>query len=92
MITAEEKKELIEWVKNLENPLLLEHLMELKNSSDSDYVYIVSDQERIAIQEGIDSLENYGGVSHEEVIKMTKNKYPNLFKDKDESHLVKKSS
>lgn len=81
MITAEEKQDLIEWVKNLENQSLLNYLMELKNSSNSDKIYIVSDQERIAIKEGIESLENEGGVSHEDVMKMTREKYPNLFKD-----------
>ncbi len=81
MITAGEKQDLIDWIKNLENQSLLNYLMELKNSSDSDKIYIVSDQERIAIKEGIESLENEGGVSHEDVMKMTREKYPNLFKD-----------
>jgi hypothetical protein len=81
MITAGEKQDLIDWITNLENQSLLQHLMELKNSIDSDKIYIVSDQERIAIKEGIDSLENEGGVSHEDVMKMTREKYPNLFKD-----------
>jgi hypothetical protein len=81
MITAGEKQDLIDWIKNLENQSLLNYLMELKNSSDSDKIYIVSDQERIAIKEGIESLENEGGVSHKDVMKMTREKYPNLFKD-----------
>jgi hypothetical protein len=81
MITAGEKQDLIDWITNLENQSLLNYLMELKNSSDSDKIYIVSDQERIAIKEGIESLENEGGVSHEDVMKMTREKYPNLFKD-----------
>jgi hypothetical protein len=81
MITAGEKKDLIDWIINLENQSLLNYLMELKNSSDSDKIYIVSDQERIAIKEGIESIENEGGVSHEDVMKMTREKYPNLFKD-----------
>ncbi|MFN3999452.1 hypothetical protein [Algoriphagus sp.] len=81
MITAGEKQDLIDWITNLENQSVLNYLMELKNSNDSDKIYIVSDQERIAIKEGIESLENEGGVSHEDVMKMTREKYPNLFKD-----------
>lgn len=81
MITAGEKQDLINWITNLENQSLLNYLIELKNSSDSEKIYIVSDQERIAIKAGIDSLENEGGISHEDVIKMTREKYPNLFKE-----------
>lgn len=59
---------------------MLEHLMELKKSSETEKIYQVSDLEREAIQEGIKSLEEEGGISNEDVMKMTKKKYPNLFK------------
>lgn len=82
MITEENRRELIDWISSLENQFMLERLMELKNSSESDKIYIVSDQERIAIKEGIVSIKKEGGVSHEEVMEMTKKKYPKLFKNK----------
>jgi hypothetical protein len=80
MITEANKRELIDWITSLENQSMLEHLMELKNSDETEKIYIVSDLERRAIQEGIDSLEKEGGIADEEVKKITKAKYPNLFK------------
>lgn len=80
MITEENKKELIDWINNLENLSMLEHLMELKNTCETEEIYRVSDLEREAIQDGIKSLEEEGGISHEDVMKMTKKKYPNIFK------------
>lgn len=80
MITEAEKRELIDWISTLENQSMLEHLMELKNSNETEKIFHVSDLEREAIEEGIKSLEEEGGVSHEDVMKMTKKKYPNLFK------------
>lgn len=80
MITEAAKRELIDWISTLENQSMLEHLMELKKSSETEKIYQVSDLEREAIQEGIKSLEEEGGISNEDVMKMTKKKYPNLFK------------
>lgn len=80
MITEAEKRKLIDWISTLENQSMLEHLMELKKSSETEKIYQVSDLEREAIQEGIKSLEEEGGISNEDVMKMTKKKYPNLFK------------
>jgi hypothetical protein len=80
MITEANKKELIDWISSLENQSMLEHLIELKNSDKTEKIYMVSDLERIAIQEGIDSLEKEGGISDEEVTKITRKKYPHLFK------------
>ena len=80
MITEANKKELIDWISSLKNQSMLEHLIELKNSDKTEKIYMVSDLERIAIQEGIDSLEKEGGISDEEVTKITRKKYPHLFK------------
>ncbi|OOG74834.1 hypothetical protein [Algoriphagus sp. A40] len=92
MITEENRRELIDWISSLENQFMLQHLMELKNSTESDRIYMVSDQERIAIKEGIESFKKEGGVSHDEVLQLTKKKYPNLFKNKLKSFGQKRRS
>lgn len=37
-------------------------------------------EQKMAIDEGLKSLEDNGGISHQNVMAETKNRYPNLFK------------
>ena len=48
------KSELIEWIKNLENPQLLNNLIFLKeNQGKADWWESISEQEREKIQQGL---------------------------------------
>lgn len=40
----------------------------------------LTDEEKAAIDKGLQSIKAGGVMSHEEVIKLTKKKYPKLFK------------
>lgn len=77
MISAEEKEDLIDWIKNLENQSLLKHLMELKVANET--VFEVSDQQREAIEIALKSIEEGKGIPHEGVMKNMKTKYPKYF-------------
>ncbi len=80
MITEAAKKELIDWISTLENKSMLDHLMELKKSSETEKIYQVSDLEREAIDVALKSIEEGKGVSHEEVTEKFRKKYPKIFK------------
>lgn len=80
MITEDKKKELIDWISNLENQSMLEHLMELKNTDESEKIYFVSEAEREGIERGLDDLREGRVKSHDEVKKEIKSKYPRFFK------------
>lgn len=40
----------------------------------------ITKEQELAIDEGLKSLEEHGGIPHEEVMNRTKQRYPNLFK------------
>lgn len=80
MITEAAKRELIDWISILENQSMLEHLMELKKSSETEMIYNVSDLEREAIDAALKSIEEGKGVPHEEVTEKFRKKYPKIFK------------
>lgn len=79
MITAGEKQDLINWITNLENQSLLQHLIELKEANET--IFQVSDQEREAIEIALKSIDQGKGIPHDEVMKNMKVKYPKLFND-----------
>jgi hypothetical protein len=82
MITAGEKQDLIDWITNLENQSLLQHLMELKAANESnETIFQVSEQEREAIEIAMKSIDQGKGIPHDEVMKNMKTKYPKLFND-----------
>lgn len=80
MITEDKKKELIDWISSLENQSMLEHLMELKNSNETEKIYFVSEEEREGIERGLDDLKEGRVKAHENVKKELKSKYPRFFK------------
>jgi hypothetical protein len=80
MITEAAKRELIDWISTLENQSMLEHLMELKNSNESEKIYQVSDLEREGIDAALKSIEEGKGVPHEEVTAKFRKKYPKIFR------------
>lgn len=80
MITEDNKKELIDWITNLENQTMLEHLMELKNTGETEKIYYVSEAEREGIERGLEDLKEGRIKSHDEVKKELKSKYPPFFK------------
>jgi hypothetical protein len=79
MITEDKKKELIDWISNLENQSMLEHLMELKNTDETEKIYYVSEAEREGIERGMKDLKEGRIKSHDEVKKDLKSKYPRFF-------------
>lgn len=79
MITEAEKRKLIDWISTLENQSLLEQLMELKKSSETEKIHIVSDVEREGIERGLNDLKDFRLKSQEDVKKEMKSKYPRFF-------------
>jgi RAB protein geranylgeranyltransferase component A len=81
MMTLAEKQELIDWVKNLEDQTLLQHLKELKDSEESEKgAYLISEPEREGIMRGMEDLANGRVKTHEEVQAELREKFPHFFK------------
>ncbi|HSF55554.1 MAG TPA: hypothetical protein VLA71_17495 [Algoriphagus sp.] len=80
MITEENRKKFIDCISSLENQFMLEHLMELKNSSEADKIYMISDQEREGIKRGLEDLENGKVKTNEEVKAELRNKFSHFLK------------
>ena len=64
------KIELAKVVLDIENPKLIEEIINLINSKIN-----LTDKQKVAIDEAIYSLENNGGISHSMVMEETKNRY-----------------
>ncbi len=80
MITAGEKQDLIDWIKNLENQSLLQHILELKEAHESnETIFQVSETEREGINRGLDDWENGRIKTHKEMKDELKLKFPHLF-------------
>lgn len=71
----DEKKNLIHWVENMNDPNLLAALQEFKKSTEDGWWNLISDAEHKAIQEGIAQLERGEGIAHEVVMEEIKAKY-----------------
>lgn len=74
-----EKLELIEWIIQQENTSLLQQLIDIKKTFEDPKVEL-SNHEKQAVQEAVDTIKSQGTISHEEVIEETKQRYAHLFK------------
>lgn len=81
MITPAEKQELIDWIKNLENQTLLQHLKDLKESEENEKeFYLVSEPEREGILKGLEDFANGRIKTNEDVKEEIRKKFPHFFK------------
>ena len=62
-------------VLDIENPKLIEEIINLINSKSN-----LNDKQKVAIDEAIHSLENNEGISHNIVMEETRNRYSKYFK------------
>ena len=69
------KIELAKVVLDIENPKLIEEIINLINSKSN-----LNDKQKVAIDEAIHSLENNEGISHNLVMEETQNRYSKYFK------------
>jgi len=69
------KIELLKVVLDIENPKLIEEIIQLIQSKST-----LTEKQKIAIDEAIFSLENNEGISHNMVMEETKNRYAKYFK------------
>jgi predicted transcriptional regulator len=81
MITAAEREELVEWVKNLDDAYIIQQLIELKRNEEDEFETKISDAEKTAIDQALDSYQEGRFHTQDEVEKHLKKKFPQLFKD-----------
>ncbi len=75
-----EKLSLIQWLAGINDIRIIKQFKSLQQSSEAEGSVTLSDAEKSAIDEGLQSIQKGHIQSHEAVMKTTKEKYPNLFK------------
>lgn len=70
-----EKWQLIEWMLGINAPAILAQLKALKKATKEGWWDLVSDAEKLAIEQGIAELDAGHGISHEEVMRDIKSKF-----------------
>ena len=72
-----DKLKLIHWITELRDNTVIEKLQKIMSSEQSEKL---SNNEKKAIDEAINSIDKKGTLSHNQVMEETKNRYSNLFK------------
>ena len=77
-----EKSKIIDWIMDLENEAVIDHLKTLQEASSPTQIYHLSQVEKQAVEIGLKSLQEERTYTTEEVNDIARAKYPQLFKDK----------
>ena len=75
-----EKLNLIQWIVSVNDVNTIKRFKALQKSSEIDSNKTLTKEEKAAIDKGLQSIDEGRTHAHENVMKMTKKKYPNLFK------------
>ncbi len=75
-----EKLDIIQWLANVNDSRIIKQFMLLKRSNEEMTIVNLSQQEKDAIDTGLQSIEEGRFKSHNEVVEATKQKYAQLFK------------
>jgi len=75
-----EKINLIQWLASIDDVKIIRQLKMLRNTIQQKEGFTLTNEEKTAIDKGLQSIKDGRVKSHEEVIKSTKEKFPNLFK------------
>jgi len=75
-----EKINLIQWLASIEDVKIIRQLKMLRNTIQQKEHVTLTNEEKAAIDKGLQSIKDGHVQSHEEVMKSTREKYPNLFK------------
>lgn len=70
-----EKLNLLEWLAGLNDPKILKEFIKLKKTKEVDWWDEISEEERLAIDEGLAQLDRGEGIPHEQVMKEVRAKY-----------------
>jgi hypothetical protein len=72
------KEQLHRLIDRVEDADLLELYLQLLLKHSGQATYEPTAEEISAVEEGLESVKQYGTVSHEEAVKRLRDKYPNL--------------
>jgi predicted transcriptional regulator len=75
-----EKLDIIQWLAGVNESSVIKQFMLLKRTNEETTSIDLSQEEKQAIDKGIQSIEAGRVKSHEEVMEITRKKYPQLFK------------
>jgi predicted transcriptional regulator len=75
-----EKLDIIQWLAGVNESSVIKQFMLLKRTNEETTSIDLSQEEKQAIDKGIQSIEAGRAKSHEEVMEITRKKYPQLFK------------
>ena len=63
-----EKLSLIKWLTDIEEPVVLQKLIALKNNQETDWWDEIDDEEKAEIEEGLAEADRGEGITHEEFL------------------------
>lgn len=75
-----EKLDIIQWLASVNDIRIIKQFILLKRSNEDTTFINLTQAEKDAIDEGLQSIKDGRFKSHEEVTEITKKKYPQLFK------------
>lgn len=78
MITTNEKQELVERVKNMEDEYLLQQLIRLKKTETHEFKPNISEAEKEALDSALVSYKRGEFIPHERLMEELKRKFPQL--------------
>ncbi len=75
-----EKLEFIRWLAGINDSRVIKQLKTLQKYNQEEVSSILTDAEKLAIDQGLKTIKEGKTHSHEDVMKSARIKYPNLFK------------
>ncbi|MEQ8417879.1 MAG: hypothetical protein RIB71_25580 [Imperialibacter sp.] len=79
MSIEEEKLDLIKWLLEVDDDQVIRQFRTLQKSNEDAVVKELSKEERAAIEQGLKSIEQGKTLQHDEVKRLTAEKFPHLF-------------
>ena len=71
-----DKLNIINWISQLQDYYIIEKIKSIMSSSD---ICLLSNEQKMAIDEAIESIEIKGTIPHNVVMEETKKRFPHLF-------------
>lgn len=75
-LLKEDKLVIISWISGLQDEAIINKIKSLMKNAENTPI---TSEQKLAIDEALDDIEQSGVKSHESVMKETKSRYPHLF-------------
>ena len=80
MDVKKEKSDLIKWLSEINDRKVIKQFVALRNANMAAFGDKLTPSQKEAIEKGLKSIDEGKTITHDKVMKMTKTRYPGLFK------------